>query len=94
MRLLRKTFSQFYALLATRFFFHVYDTWNDEKHGVMVLFAPRRLWRYLFTYSSDKICTLRFYAFHRVFFAQSVFYVTYFSFELFRKFFRAVFLMF
>ena len=60
----------------------------------MFLLALLRLRRYLFVYLSSKFSTSCFNAFRRALFALSVFYAIWLYFQLFRKFFRRVFLIF
>ena len=59
----------------------------------MFLSALGRLRRYLSVYLSSNFSTLCFIAFRRVLFALSAFYGIWLYFEVFRKFFRRVFLI-
>ena len=60
----------------------------------MFLLALRRLRRYSFVYLSSKFSRSCFNAFRRALFALSVFYAIWLYFQLFRKFFRRVLLIF
>ena len=81
----RKLFFGFYALLATRFSFPIRRVRGREA---------RCLRRQLFTYSSQKNFRSRVYAFRSALFRLVVFNANYLDFQLFRKSFRRVSLIF
>ena len=89
----KQSFSSF-TRCPRRSFLYVDGVLDDGRDGVMFLLALRRLRRYLFVYLSGKFSTSCLNAFRRALFALSVFYAIWLYFQLFRKIFRRVFLIF
>ena len=90
---LQKDFSSF-TRCSRRSFLCVDGELGDEGYGVIFLLTLRRLRRYLFVYLSSKFSTAWLNAFRRALFVLAVFYANKLYFQLFRKFFRPVFLIF
>ena len=89
----KKSFSSF-TRCSRRSSLYVDGVLDDYRDGVVSLLVLRRLRRYLCVYLSSKFSTSCFNAFRRALFALSVFYAIWLYFQLFRKFFCRVFLIF
>ena len=90
---LEKYFSVF-TRCSRSVFLYIYGVSEGERHGGIVLSSVRCLRRELSTYSSPKGFWSRLYAFRSALFCLAVFYANYLYFQLFRKLFRRVLLIF